>query len=275
MIVRRIAVLGAVLLAGCGSNDDGGALVHGIVAGQNQSVVASGTAHLQEGVTWQLARSRNGTITARRLDQLGRFVLPQLAHAQGGTVVTGSPVPGAVVCANEDGGLKAFVPCTNTDATGKATFFFEPKEPTRAKCLVSEIRGTLNSRPAVFDTAKACVLPTDPDPTWWFAPVVTKGSTVTLSEFMASDLYGNAIPFRIVADGRIGVVNAIGTEIGARTITFTSALIEPSTGEAGSPWHETEVRDNKDVLIGHLSYRVIDQSGLAIEWHTYGLNRHH
>ena len=65
------------------------------------------------------------------------------AYAQdAGTVVNGSPVAGAVVCAQSlDGGLTPFVPCTNTDNNGKAVFFFTPT--TRAGTHYAEIRGTV------------------------------------------------------------------------------------------------------------------------------------
>lgn len=140
-------------------------LAHGIVAGNNQSTVA-GTAQLSGAVVEQMVQNASGTLSLRRIpdtwqDRAVDWLVPR-AFAQG-TVVNGSPVVGAVVCAvNVDTTYKltAFVPCTNTDADGKAVFFFTPG--TKAGVAKAEIRGTYQSQPAVFDTARATVIASTP-----------------------------------------------------------------------------------------------------------------
>lgn len=153
-------------LIACGGSADNtspignGPLKLGIVSGQNQTVTA-GSAQLGAPVVGKLVRQPNGTVAfiqtsaGRALD----LIVPR-AFAQGGTVVTGSPVPGAVVCAvsvDTAHSLVPFTPCTNTDSAGQATFYFTPGHG--AGVAKAEIRGTLNNSPAVFDTAKATVLP--------------------------------------------------------------------------------------------------------------------
>jgi hypothetical protein len=147
--IRTLALL--LACAACGgstSSPPEGPLKLGIVAGNNQ-VAPAGSAKLTDPVVGRLVRVSTASGP--------RFEFVKTAYAQ--TVVTGSPVPGAVVCAVSvtAGSMVPFVPCTNTDANGTATFFFTPG--TKAGEAESEIRGTLSGQPAVFDTAKATVLP--------------------------------------------------------------------------------------------------------------------
>lgn len=152
-------ILAVAACGGAGTDAQGdGPLALGIVSGQNQSVVA-GAAQLPQPVVGKLVRKSDGSIAFiqtsanRALD----LIVPR-AFAQSGTVVTGSPVPGAVVCAvsaDPMHKLEPFTPCTNTDANGQATFYFTPG--TTAGVAKAEIRGSLNNQPAVFDTAKATV----------------------------------------------------------------------------------------------------------------------
>jgi hypothetical protein len=148
-IIRTLALLlGVTACGGSTSSPPEGPLKLGIVAGNNQ-VAPAGSAKLTDPVVGRLVRVSTASGP--------RFEFVKTAYAQ--TVVTGSPVPGAVVCAVSvtAGSMVPFVPCTNTDADGKATFFFTPG--TKAGEAESEIRGTLAGQPAVFDTAKATVLP--------------------------------------------------------------------------------------------------------------------
>jgi hypothetical protein len=149
--MRTLAVCTLIALTACGGSTTStpeGPLKLGIVAGNNQ-VAAAGSAKLTDPVVGRLVRVSTA--------QGPRFEFVKTAYAQ--TVVTGSPVPGAVVCAVSltAGSMVPFVPCTNTDVDGKATFFFTPG--TKAGEAKSEIRGTLAGQPAVFDTAKATVMP--------------------------------------------------------------------------------------------------------------------
>jgi hypothetical protein len=150
--MRHICTLALLLsCAACGGSTTStpeGPLKLGIVAGNNQ-VAPAGSVKLTDPVVGRLVRVSTASGP--------RFEFVKTAYAQ--TVVTGSPVPGAVVCAVSmtAGSMVPFVPCTNTDADGKATFFFTPG--TKAGEAESEIRGTLAGQPAVFDTATATVLP--------------------------------------------------------------------------------------------------------------------
>jgi hypothetical protein len=169
---RGLAALAAFALAACGGSGGGttepppppGALALGLVAGQDQTVVA-GSQRLADPVVGRLVRQANGRVAFHRLSPLeaglrrvGDFLVSPL-YAQG-TVVDGAPVAGAVVCAVSVDPIRTlvpFTPCTNTDANGKATFFFTPG--TAAGEAMAEIRGTVGGEPAVFDTAMATVTP--------------------------------------------------------------------------------------------------------------------
>jgi hypothetical protein len=172
--MRAVMILPLALLAGCDGGVNSGPLAFGIVSGNNQTAVA-GSDRLTDPVVGKLVRTPDGGITFRLVTPL---------YAQG-TVVSGSPVPGAVVCAvsiSEDG-MVPWVPCTNTDSAGTATFFFTPG--TRADTVRSEIRGTVSGEPAVFDTAFAVVQP-GPLAAW-------SGNTLTVAEGDSVDLTNGAI----------------------------------------------------------------------------------
>lgn len=248
--------------AACGG-DDPMALVHGFESGQNQTVVAGATA-LPNAVTWRLARSSSGQITAERV--LDVFV-PR-AYAQGTTVVKGSPVPGAVVCATDEDGLEPFVPCTNTDANGMASFTFEVTSKV-AGARKSEIRGTLEGQPAVFDTAIATILPGTVHPRWYLSANVNFDSVSprTLPTFAVPDSFGNGVPFRVVPDGRIGVAGDTVGSAAARTIDFSTIPLDVST------WYEAELRIKPDSLVGYFGYRVYTATNgkRTMNWRTYAL----
>lgn len=149
-------LIAAVLVASCGGPTDtgpNGPLDLGIVSGNDQTARAS-KEQLGAPVVGRLVRLPNGTVAFRWSDA----ILPAKAYAQ--TTVNGSPVAGAVVCAvsiTADRPLTPFVPCTNTDTAGKATFFFQTGHTAGESR--AEIRGTVDNQPAVFDTARATVLP--------------------------------------------------------------------------------------------------------------------
>ncbi len=193
--MRRLALAIPALLvaAACDAAGPGndGPLAIGVVSGDNQ-VAPAGAEQLPDPVVGKLVRQPGGGITFR-------LVTP--AYAQG-TVVNGSPVAGAVVCAvNVQGAaqLEAFTPCTNTDANGTATFFFAPG--TKAGEAVSEIRGTVEGEPAVFDSVTATVEPgalysvgledgarNRQEPWWFYMPYF-------------QDAWQNSIPFDIEVTG--------------------------------------------------------------------------
>lgn len=146
---RPAALLIALLpLAACDAGSPGadGPLALGIVAGNNQ-IAPAGAERLEEPVVGKLVRQPGQAAIT--------FQLVTPAYAQG-TVVQGSPVAGAVVCAvNVAGEMEAFTPCTNTGSDGTARFFFAPG--TKAGEARAEIRGTVEGEPAVFDTVTAQV----------------------------------------------------------------------------------------------------------------------
>lgn len=164
MVLSRVLpfALFAALACSSGTEPTPLRLAHGIVAGNHQSAIA-GSTQLTAPVVEQLVRTPTGQLSLRRVKESWGaraldLVVPR-AFAQG-TVVEGSPVAGAVVCAVSTDAAHAlvpFTPCTNTGADGKATFFFTPG--TGAGEATAEIRGTVANEPAVFDTAKATVLP--------------------------------------------------------------------------------------------------------------------
>jgi hypothetical protein len=106
---RRIAL---AILLGIGATACGGSgtepvqlLAHGIVTGNNQ-VATAGATQLSGPVVEQMVKNTSGQLTMRRVDDSWReraldLVVPR-AFAQG-TIVNGSPVVGAVVCAGGGG----------------------------------------------------------------------------------------------------------------------------------------------------------------------------
>jgi hypothetical protein len=249
----------AVLVLGITAcSDDPGLLSHGIVAGQNQQVVAGAT-ELEDPVAWALTRTKDGRIVLQRvIDPL----LPKLAYAQG-TVVRGSPVPGAVVCATENG-MKPFVPCTNTDANGMATFFYEVKTHAAGE-YKSEIRGTLNSQPAVFDTARMTVVAGEVDPNLSINWAPIPSPAILVAESVA-DVFQNKIQFRIVSDGRIAVGDTALASAGARTVTFAASYLDSLPGVL-------ELRGQGDVLLARVGYSfLINDDKPSIRFRVRGLN---
>lgn len=218
----RVAVsvfaLAALVACSGSTNPTSGALKLGIVSGNNQTALAS-KQQLTDPVIGKLVRSADGTVSFHWIDAL----LPTKAYAQGGTTVTGSPVPGAVVCAvsiDPTHKLDPFVPCTNTDANGQATFFFTTG--TTAGVSKAEIRGTLNSSPAVFDTAQATVLPD------------TTPANAFLVNFPSNDLGTLSIGDTVRLDALLNVVDKYTNPMtvwsakwGFSTDTATSCCLPP------------------------------------------------
>jgi hypothetical protein len=228
--MRAVTILSLALLAGCDSGVNSGPLAFGIVSGNNQTATA-GSDRLTNPVVGKLVRTPDGGIT---------FNLVRSAYAQG-TVVNGSPVPGAVVCAVSisENGMVPWVPCTNTDSAGQATFFFTPG--TRADTVRSEIRGTVEGEPAVFDTATALVAP-GPLAAWGAGEYVrtSEGDTVQILSAIttARDEYHNAIPVDSLAS--LGAVwvwrqpdpnNPPSTEVPSDTTSGWSAPVPAGASE--------------------------------------------
>lgn len=270
MMGRRVFGVALALLAAC-SEGEPGVLASGIVSGQNQTVVA-GTADLPEPVVQRIVRTADDRIVMYRVRQAPRrvmdFLVPPLyaqGQGQGGTVVNGSPVPGAVVCAEEGEDVKLipFARCTNTDNNGQATFFFHVGSQ-RANTYRAEIRGTVDDEPAVFDTAVATVVAGAPDPDQYW-PFAAMGSPAVLDAQAVVDEFSNAIPFRIVGDGRLTVVGDTAGTAAARTVTFTDALLDTA-------WYgPVEFRGVSDAIVARALYRVIiDNDKPGIFWVVFG-----
>jgi hypothetical protein len=195
-----VASASILLLGACdGPNGPNGPLALGIVSGNHQTAIA-GDDQLTEPVIGKMVRTPSGSIAWSWL------VSPAYAD---GTTVNGSPVAGAVVCAVSvtEGGLEPFTPCTNTAEDGTAVFFFSPG--TKAGEAKSEIRGTVNAQPAVFDTVVAAI---QPGPVRFFnfeytppSPYVEPGDTVDIRAGLSHtrDAYGNdiAAPAVVSQDG--------------------------------------------------------------------------
>jgi hypothetical protein len=154
--IGMLALLGAVTACGGGSaavQADGPPSLS-VLSGNNQVVSAAPSVALPLGVVAQVIRLPNGQVsmTTRVVDAM----LPEKAYAQ--TAVNG--IPGAVVCAvapDPKHQLTPEVPCTNTDAMGKAYFTYHAD--TVAGVSKSQVRGTVNGITQVSDSVKATVMP--------------------------------------------------------------------------------------------------------------------
>lgn len=274
MRLRTVSMAAALLAAVACSEGEPGVLASGIVSGQNQTVVA-GTVDLPDPVVQRIVRTADNRIVMYRVRQAPKRVLDFLvpsAYAQGteqgGTVVNGSPVPGAVVCAEEgpDVKLVPFTRCTNTDANGQAMFFFAV-ESQRADSYPAEIRGTVENEPAVFDTAVAIVVAGDVDPNldWNFS---AGPSPALIDSQFVGDPYQNPVPFRIVSDGRLTVTgDTVGTRA-ARTVTFTADMVDNTT-----IYGPLNFVNASGAVIAHATYQIASDGTVpVIIWHVYGLN---
>lgn len=264
---RLLTVVLVAGLAACGGTDDGPKyLAHGIVAGNHQTVVA-GNQRLGAGVTELLTMTADGKLSFHRVESRGEqlldLVVPR-AYAQTGTVVTGSPVPGAVVCAQGgDGGLVPFVQCTNTLSDGTATFFFTPSNVAGEH--TSEIRGTVANAPAVFDTAKATVLPAPASPTYRLQNTIILTSPAVIPANAVQDAFGNAVPFRVVSDGRLTVQDTTVGTIAARTVVFDSTAYD-------GQHHAVELRGAGGVLVGRMDYLIGAEHPPGLQYKTAGVD---
>jgi hypothetical protein len=256
-------------LAACGGGSAApiadGPLHAGVVAGNNQVVQAAPQAPLPAPVVAQVIRLANGSVALRILDG----VLPRRAYAQ--TAVVG--VPNQVVCARTPDpkhALTAEVLCANSDATGKAYFTFHADSlagTDKAQVALSTATGTL-----VTDSVQATVVPGAASPTYRMQsnPLLTSPAVVPANA--VQDQYGNAVPYRIVADSHIAVQDTTTGSVGARTLVFTAAAINVNTPPG---YAILELRGANNALVGHLSYRIGDDGsgqGARLQWSTAGVN---
>jgi hypothetical protein len=204
--MRTAALVGcAVLLAACESAaGPRGPAKLGIVSGNHQLAVA-GSDSLGKPVVGRLVYTESGSVAWKVLSAFR----PTFAYAQEGTVVTGSPIPGKVVCSAgvSEAELIPFTPCTETDNDGEATLFYSPG--TKAGIARAEIRGILDGQPAVFDTVIATI---EPGVVRFFnfeytppSPYIVPGDTVDILAGLSHtrDAYGNEIPDLASTNGDI------------------------------------------------------------------------
>lgn len=239
------------LLAACsdvtgpgGGND--GVVVIGVESGNNQTVVV--TNNLSKPVVGRMVRTRDGGASFT--------LLPDGPNYQDGTVVNGSPIAGAVVCAvnvASSHGPKPWTPCTNTDNEGRATFWFTADSV--AGTFVTEIRGSLNGTPAVFDSVTTRQLPAAVKSGYNYGTGgVGDYKPLVIPAHVVQDIYGNPIPFRVAFAPVVGgsasedvtgtifslVPDAEAGTVEARTINRTHAT---------DGWRNIELYDENDVLV--------------------------
>lgn len=206
--MNRLVALGVlILVAGC----DGGVPtplgdpVLNVVAGDGQTTEAPRDT-LDQPVVAQLGRKPGGGITFRLVKDL---------HAQ--TQVIG--IAGVQVCAVgiTDNPLQPWNPCATTDASGLATFFFDPG--TKAGVAMAEIRAVVDGQKVVTDTAVALVEPGPYVGGYTWQSNLLKDSVVTIDAEMMRDAYGNVLPYRLVSADTLITIggDTIGTAA-ARTI---------------------------------------------------------
>lgn len=242
MRTKFLGLVAAVALAGCGKDSltPLGEAVSAIISGNDQRVTADQVAlndQLTEPVVQQMVRSTSGLVSFATLNATGPIVLK------------GSPIVGAVVCAEGGNGrLTPFSRCTNTDAEGKATFVFETS--TVAGEATAEIRGYLDGKPAVFDTAIATVLPGVPDSNAVNDLIAMRASPAQFLPSHVVDRFGNAAFYRIPADSRLTPDDTTLGSVGARTVTFTAAGVD-------STWRTVILTADQDAPVIQLTYRLV------------------
>lgn len=232
----------SVISAGCGSDSltPLGEAISAIVSGNSQRVTADQVAlnnDLPQAVVQQMVRTTAGIVSLATV------------NATDPVVLKGSPIVGAVVCAEGGNGrLTPFSRCTNTDAQGKATFVFETS--TVAGEATAEIRGYLDGKPAVFDTAIATVLPGVPDSNAINDFIAPRASPATYLPTHVVDRFANPAAYRIPADARLTPQDTVMGSAGARTVTFDASTVD-------SVWRTVILTGDQDAAVVQLTYRLV------------------
>jgi hypothetical protein len=237
------ALVGVVLsLISCGGSGDSAGtappvsnapLAMGAISGDKQVVVAGANDSLPLPVVIRVVQRPDGsTALIRELPNRFLDLLVPRAFAQGtGTTVNGSPISGASVCAHDVSGyhiLTPWQPCVNSDANGLAYFFFSPD--TLAGISASEIHGTKDGHPEVFDTTTAIVLPGPPVVALFQLSLLYAGHPNKMSHafIRAFDKYGNAVtPDTMTFMGPAGITVAHDTvtaSLPERALTLSSSV---------------------------------------------------
>jgi hypothetical protein len=262
MKANLVRAFGTVLVftAACGSGSaapiaDGPVKV-GVMAGNNQTVPAARSARLPKNVGVQAVRLPNGSVALRVLDAM----LPPKAYAQTGVV----SVPGVVACPDSPDPKHALIPevlCTATGADGIAWFTFH--SDSIAGVSKALVKATVNQVTVITDSVLATILPGAASPTYRTSNIPIANFPAIMPAGSVVDQFGNALPFRIVSDGRIVVQgDTVGT-VAARTIVAAPANT-PSSG------YVVELQGANDVLLGRARY--LTASGQLQQWTAAGVS---
>lgn len=205
-----------------------------VLSGDSQTTTA-GADSLLDPVVGQLAALPSGQTA---------FILgAQPLDAQ---TTVGTPLPDQVVCAVGVGEhpLRAWNPCTNTDAAGQAKFWFQGG--TLAGVDSAEIRGIQNDSPVVAAIVTATVAPGPVDSMYVTGIGLVRSSqprTIPQGVQLAVDSYGNPIPscpaFSAADSASVRTTNTDWPD--CRSIYWQAA---PDSGVY-------EVRDSTGAQIGH------------------------
>lgn len=249
--MRAIAGLLLVAIAGCGggSTDTGPTRYNfAIVDGKNQSSTA-GAPTLAKPITAQLTRDPNGKFATRMFD----FLAPAIAYAQD-IPLSGEPIPGQLVCGEESNpGEPKVVPlCAFTLLDGKAANTIQGG--TKAGTYKMRFTAQVESQLPVQDSTNVTVDPGPANPNYHSSTSAYLHSPAVVDPTAVQDVYGNAVAFRIVSDGRITVKGAVVGDVDARTVIFDASLYDNVQN------HIVELRGANDVLVGRLRYTVIQGS---------------
>jgi hypothetical protein len=274
--VTSLVALGALAAVGaCGDGTDPvplGPLDSRIVQGHDQKVVAGRVPSPALGLVFR--NPVTGAVYFRSPALWERVLLPPLAHALQSVGFKG--VPNATYCIHQDQTVvKALKPCVNTDALGNSRWDFI--EPTVAGKHIVEASATIGTESTAPDTIAFTVLPDVVDPNYTTGTLPLRCSPAQFPINGVRDRYGNAIPFRIVPDGRLTVLGDTAGTTAARTVTFTAAQADTVNQSA---FYKMELRDSANILVGRITYRIGTGTGACgdgtnahrIDWNAAGLN---
>jgi hypothetical protein len=251
----RILIAVAVLLCvACGS--DGTEPLHGaahfaILSGNHQTATVA-AAHLPKPVEGQLYRKADGSVALRVLDAL----LPAKAYAQ--TVVQGAGIAGAVVCWADSTSaprLIPFSPCVNTGTDGMVAFNLHPD--TAAGEAIGSVHWDSSGVPKVTAVVTATINagPAGPKFCWQGS---LKLSPYLITGTVATDAYGNVIPWHLTGDSIVAV--------SGDTLTYDDTpLAFGNTGTTGT----LALTDSTGAAIGNFQYHIGAATG-QLSWKSYG-----
>lgn len=184
-----------------------------------------------------------------------RLLLPSYAYAQTSKSVLAQP--NSVVCVGEDQtDLIPFARCVTTDALGQSRFDF-PRLPTKSGTYRARFNAVYGLEASTLDSVVITVTPARLDSNYRMQGIPSQQSPAVFPGDGVRDIYGNGLPYRIVSDGRLTVLDTVVGSVGARTVTFGQAQV------AGRRY-TAELRGTGDVLVGRMSYHIGLSSGVPI-----------